>query len=49
MDSLAQAEKLLKKLGLKGSLFGAAGAPPPPKKKGSKAGEDEDEVEEDVE
>jgi len=48
MESLAQAEALLKKLGLKGSLFGEAGAPPPSKsKKKGAAGEEEEELEAD--
>lgn len=29
MEQLEAAEKLLKSVGMKGSLFGAAGAPPP--------------------
>ncbi|KIZ00522.1 hypothetical protein MNEG_7439 [Monoraphidium neglectum] len=48
MESLAQADQLLQKLGLKGSLFGAAAAPPPPKSKKGKAGqgaaEDDDDL-----
>jgi hypothetical protein len=47
MDSLAQADALLKKLGLKGSLFGAAGAPPP--KPLDEDEEDEEELEEGAE
>lgn len=40
MEQLEAAEKLLKSVGMKGSLFGAAGAPPPVEEGGDEEGEE---------